>query len=335
MIKVVFFQRKRHSFGNFSLEFIFEDVRERLKDKIKAVKKESSFASTGFFPRLFNILESPFFQGNINHITGDIHYVAFLLKKNKTILTILDCGFLNIPESFKKKVLKFFWLTLPVSRVKYITTISEASKKDILKYSNCQPDKITVIPVAVSNIYQPSPSIFNKAKPQLLQIGTAPNKNIPRLIEAIKDIPCHLVIIGKIDDALINQLEKYSISYENKYNLPLEALHEEYKNCDILTFVSTFEGFGMPIIEANCVERAVITGNVTSMPEIAGNAACVVDSFDVNAIRAGILKIIQDDSFRNCLIENGKINKNRYTASAIADMYFELYQKTYIQGGSK
>lgn len=335
MIKVVFFQRKKHPFGNFSLEFIFEDVRARLSTKILAVKKESFFASTGFFPRLFNILEASFFQTDVNHITGDIHYISFLLKKNKTILTILDCGFLNIEESIKKRVLKFFWLTMPISRVKYITTISEASKKDILKHSDCNPDKIKVIPVAVSSIYQPYPNSFNKVKPRLLQIGIAPNKNIPRLVEAIKNIPCHLVIIGKINDSLIAQLEEHSISYENQYNLPLESLYEEYKKCDILTFVSTFEGFGMPIIEANCVERPVITGNITSMPEIAGNAACVVDPFDVSAIRTGILKIIQDDSYRNQLIENGRLNKNRYSADAIADMYFELYQKVYTESTLK
>ena len=335
MIKVVFFQRKRYSTGNFSLEFIFDDVRARLNTQIVAIKKISSFTSNGFFPRLFNILEAPFFQAEVNHITGDIHYIALLLKKNKTILTILDCGFLNMPESFKRKVLKFFWLTMPVARVKYITTISEASKIDILKNCSCDPDKIKVIPVAVANIYQPVPTNFNKAKPRLLQIGTAPNKNIPRLIEAIKDIPCHLVIIGKIDNTLISQLEQYSISYENKYNLSIEELYEEYKKCDILTFVSTFEGFGMPIIEANCVERPVITGNITSMPEIAGNAACIVDPFDMSAIKAGILKIIQNDTFRNTLIENGKSNKNRYSAAAIADMYFELYQKVNIENKSK
>ena len=335
MIKVVFFQRKRYSTGNFSLEFIFEDVRARLSSKILAITKISSFTSTGFFPRLFNIIEAPFFQADINHITGDIHYIAFLLKKRKTILTILDCGFLNIEESFKKKVLKLFWLTLPVRRVKYITTISEASKKDILKNCQCDPNKIKVIPVAVSEIYQPYSSTFNKTKPRLLQIGTAPNKNIARLIEAIKDISCHLVIIGKIDNVLINQLEEYSISYENKFNLSLEELYEEYKKCDILTFVSTFEGFGMPIIEANCVERPVITGNITSMPEIAGNAACIVDPFDILAIQKGIIKIIQDNDYRNELIENGRINKNRYSASAIAEMYFELYQKVNIENISK
>ena len=335
MIKVVFYQRKRYLAGNFSIEFIFDDVRARLNSKIRAVKKISSFRSDGILPRLFNLLEAPFYQADVNHVTGDIHYVCALLKKNNTILTIHDCGFLNIEESIKKKILKLFWLTLPIHRVKYITTVSEATKKDILKHAHCNPDKIKVIPVAVSTIYQPVPTIFNKSKPRLLQIGTAPNKNIPRLIEAIRGIPCHLVIIGKIDDTLMTQLEEHSISYENKYNLSIEELYEEYKECDILTFVSTFEGFGMPIIEANCVERPVITGNVTSMPEIASNAACIVDPFDINAIREGLLKIIQDNTFRNTLIENGKINKNRYSASTIADKYFELYQKVNIENISK
>ncbi|NJL74867.1 MAG: glycosyltransferase family 4 protein [Saprospiraceae bacterium] len=102
---------------------------------------------------------------------------------------------------------------------------------------------------------------------------------------------------------------------------------QQYLDCDILVYVSTYEGFGMPIIEANSVERPVLTSNVTSMPDVAGNAACLVDPFDVQAIRQGLLQIINDATYREQLLANGRINKLRFDPDYIANSYYELYKK--------
>jgi glycosyltransferase involved in cell wall biosynthesis len=90
--------------------------------------------------------------------------------------------------------------------------------------------------------------------------------------------------------------------------------------------VSTFEGFGMPIVEANCVERVVLTSNISSMPEVAGNAACLVNPYAIEDIRAGFLKIIHDASYREQLIKNGRQNRQRFDESLIAASYYKLYQ---------
>ncbi|MBL0024751.1 MAG: hypothetical protein IPO98_06895 [Saprospiraceae bacterium] len=93
-IKVVFFHRKPVT-GSFSVEYIFDDVRSRLSASIHAIKFECRCISQGLWNRIINTIESSQNQGDINHVTGDIHFITLLMKKSKTILTILDCVFMN------------------------------------------------------------------------------------------------------------------------------------------------------------------------------------------------------------------------------------------------
>ncbi len=95
----------------------------------------------------------------------------------------------------------------------------------------------------------------------------------------------------------------------------------------MLLFASTFEGFGMPIVEAQRIGRCVVTSNISSMPEVAGNGACFVDPFSVNSIREGLLKVIADSKFRLELIENGLINCRRFTEEKIAEAFYHVYDK--------
>ena len=89
------------------------------------------------------------------------------------------------------------------------------------------------------------------------------------------------------------------IEYENWSNLSLDEVVRKYQQCDLLTFCSTYEGFGMPIVEANVVGRPVVTSDISSMPEVAGNAACLVDPFDSASIRSGIRRVIKDIDYRS------------------------------------
>ncbi len=95
----------------------------------------------------------------------------------------------------------------------------------------------------------------------------------------------------------------HKIDYENFVNLKMKNYLKSIKRCDILFFASTYEGFGMPIVEANIVGRPVITSNFYSMPEVAGDSALIVDPYNIDEIRNGILKIINDDVNRNELIK--------------------------------
>ena len=327
-IKINFFQRKPRNGFSFSLEYIFEDIRKRLIDKIDARVFISKCYNDGYYSKFINIIEAAFRQGNdINHVTGEIHFLNLLMRKKRVVLTVLDCGMMPRKTGLAKIIVKWLYLTGPVKRAKVVTSISEATKAEIVGYTGCNPDKIRVIPVAIAPVFQPVHKQFNKTKPVILHIGTGHNKNLLRLIESLNNIECHLTIVGKLNPEYLEALSKFNVDYSNEYNVSNERLLEKYHECDILTFVSTFEGFGMPIVEANAVERVVVTSNLSSMPEVANEAACLVDPFSIEDIRNGILKVINDDNYRETLIEKGRVNKLRFNPDLIANQYFQLYQE--------
>jgi glycosyltransferase involved in cell wall biosynthesis len=325
-IRVVYFSRKPRTLGNFSAESYFKSIRENIGENFICIDKKMPFYNSGFFKRLGNAIFCLFSQGDINHITGDIHYVAAFLDKSKTILTVLDCGMLYESSGFKHRLFKFFWFKMPVKKSVHITAISNATKLDVIKFTGCNESKISVMYVCIDPAFTKREKPFNVAEPRILQIGTNTNKNLDRLILALKGINCRLVIIGKVDERLIQLLVANEINHEIKdWQLTSDEIREEYKKCDLLSFVSTLEGFGMPIVEANAVGRVVITGNVTSMPEVAGNAAHLVDPFSIAEIHDGFVKIINDQTYRDKLIENGLENCKRFSIETISDQFRSLY----------
>ena len=327
-IRVAFFHRKPRALGNFSIETYFQQIREYLPQPFQPVYVEMPFESNGLWRRLANAIYCFFKQEDINHITGDIHYVAAFLRTKKTILTIHDCGSLHETSGIKHKILRFFWFAMPVAKSSLITANSTATKNDIIEQTQCSSDKIGVVYICVGSQFQPQPKDFNAVNPRILHIGTAPNKNLERLISALKKIPCTLVIVGKISDAIKQLLLDNQITAECiDRRLSDEEMLKQYQQCDILSLVSTLEGFGMPIVEANAVGRVVITSNTTSMPEIAGDAAVLVDPFDINAIREGFLKIIENSALRKELVQNGLKNHLRFQPKQLAEQYAQIYQK--------
>jgi glycosyltransferase involved in cell wall biosynthesis len=328
-ISVGFFQRRPRPGFSFSIEAIFEDVRDKLAAQIKSLVFISPYFNDGYFSKFRNIQAAARLQHKcqVNHITGEVHFLNLLMRKNKVLLTIHDCGMMYRKSGLAKIIVQWLYLKFPVSKSRIITTVSEATKRTIIGYTNCNPNKIHVIPVAVNQVFQPHQKAFHKARPVILHIGTGYNKNLERLIEALNGISCELVIVGKLSEEQSVLLQKHGTTYTNHYNVSTETIYQLYRECDLVAFVSTFEGFGMPIVEANVVERAVVTGNVSSMPEVASDAACFVDPFDVNSIREGILKVIRDDAFREELIVNGRKNKLRFEAGKIARQYYELYKE--------
>ena len=328
IINVVYFNRKPSSLGNFSIESYFKQVQSYMPKNIKITSLNMPFSSIGFFRRVCNIIFCYFHQGDVNHITGDIHYVALLLRKSKTVLTIHDCTVLARPRDLKFNLLKLFWYTIPVARSKVIIANSEATKAELLKYVVSRNHRIKIIHIVIGGQFVRVDKSFNTEKPRILHIGTAPNKNLARLIPSLQGIKCVLVIVGKVPKSIKNLIKFYNLETELKeYRLSDEEILNEYIKCDILSFVSTMEGFGMPIVEGNAVGRVVITSKSTSMPEIAGNSAFLVDPYDCKSIRDGFNKIISEKEFREKLILNGYQNCLRFHPLRVASQHAQIYEE--------
>lgn len=326
MLKITFFQRRPYDF-HFSIEKLFDTIRQHLSPAISQRVFTLPYYSVELLPRIKSALAARKNQGAINHITGDIHFITPFLKKNKTINTYHDFTFLQSSSGIKRFVLWFFWVYLPVKYSRYITVISQATKQELLALTKCSPAKVVVIPNIIPSDFAYRAKEFNHTQPTILHIGTTPNKNLHRLIEAIEGITCKLVIIGKLRPEIVSLLNKKSIHYENRFQISDAELVQEYVNCDVLSFCSLNEGFGLPILEAQATGRAVITSKVSSMPEVAGDGACLVNPYDVNAIKAGIQKVISDDHYRQQLIAKGLENVKRFKPKTVAGQYEALYKK--------
>ena len=283
------------------------------------------FESKGLLNRFKNIRFLLHQQYSIIHITGHDHYLLWWPFKN-VILTIHDIEALKRKSGLKKWLFKKLWFDLPIKNARLVTTISEFSKSEILSLSNYKtPIKVIHNPLALPLTF--SPKAFNSKVPRILHLGTKENKNLLRTIQAIKGLSCHLTIIGIPDKALLSLLEENEMSHTIKSNLSQEQMIGEYNTCDLLSFVSTYEGFGLPILEAQAIGRPIITSNVASMPEVAGNGALLINPFSIKEIKEGILKIINDGELRDSLIAHGLSNARRFNPSTIAKQYTDMYNK--------
>jgi glycosyltransferase involved in cell wall biosynthesis len=147
--RIVFFTRKPFA-NNFSLEIAFGVVRKFLPAEMECVVAESRYQSKGILRRIYNIVEAVFRQGDVNHITGDVHFLTFLLARKKTLLTVLDFIFMENSTGFKRWLMRLIWGVIPEKKVRLISVISQSTKNELLKYLNCNPDKVRVIPLPIS-----------------------------------------------------------------------------------------------------------------------------------------------------------------------------------------
>lgn len=325
-MNTVFFFRRANAAWHHSIEELFDTIIPSLPAQVISSRYVMKKNSMGLWNRVYNTIDAAFHQGEVNHITGDVHYIAAFLKKRKTILTIHDLRILSSCSGLKLAVIKFFWFTMPGFRVRYITVISEYIKKELIQQTNINAEKILVVHDCISSSITPYPREFNSKKPVLLQIGTTHNKNLERVVAAIRELDVTLVIIGKLTEEHLRLLEQNKISFENYFNLPYDQVLDHYRKCDIVMFASLYEGFGLPILEANAVGRPVITGNNTALPEVAGNAALVIDAENTDEIREAVTRLLNDQVLREKLVSNGFENIKRFRPDVIGEKYAAIYK---------
>jgi len=322
--KILFVERKFNEF--VSIEKAFREIASGLSDNFASEFQQLRYGN-GIVDIVKNVLFFRKKEADIYHVTGHVHYIAMLLPRDRTVLSIMDVGFLIRYSGIKRFVLRKLLLDWPVRRAKYITAISEATKKEIVEHTGCDPNKIWALDLPLlPHVQGGRPKEFNADCPTILQVGTMPNKNVPNLAHALKGLKCKLRVIGRMTDEQVAVLKENEIDFDSAFNLTDDEIRDEYERADIISFCSLHEGFGLPIIEGQIMGRPVITSNRSPMIETSGRAAYLADPEDPASIRAGIDKIIGDSEYRRELIGKGAENIKRYEPRAIAKQYEDLYE---------
>ena len=273
------------------------------------------------------------------------------IKKCKFLPVIHDLYFEHYPQEIPFLASKFFkrYFKQYVKKATRIATVSEYSKQDISSYYKISPDKIDVVYDGANELFAPAPKGERNFKlplglgqedPYFIFVGAlSPRKNVARLLKAFDEFKTaepsnvKLVIVG---EKLFMTAEIESVLGEMKFKndivftgrLGTSDLNNVLGSALALTFVPYFEGFGIPIVEAMYCDVPVITSNVTSMPEVAGDAALLVDPFSIDSIKDAMLKIYKDQALRNKLIENGRKQREKFSWDKTAEKLWNCIEKT-------
>ena len=285
--------------------------------------------------------------GNLSLFHTSYHPVPKL--KIPTILTIHDLRFCHFPNTYKKSRLLFLRSVVPysISNSNQILTVSNDTKTDLIKYYDVNPRKIAVSYNSVSSKFikcndeDNNIEVIHKyklPKKYLLYVGNLePRKNLEMLLKAyillLNDYDIKLVILGKNDwggSALFDMIHKNKLADKVIFTGYVDDndIHNVYKNALVLVFPSLHEGFGIPILEAMASGVPVVTSNISAMPEIAGDAAILVNPYCENSIKNGIVKILSSQKIRDNLIAKGIERIRQFSvkksAKIIVDNYIKL-----------
>ena len=268
----------------------------------------------------------------------------------KQLAVIHDLNFVHYQKDLPWLMSKYYNYYFPrfAHKATRIATVSEFSKQDIITQFKISSDKIDVVYNGSNKMFAPlnlsqqqaTRDKFSKGKSYFLFLGSLhPRKNIVNLFSSFDEFKNN----SESDVQLLMVGEKYywtsemrdcfeKMKFKNDVIFTGRLYDENLKNIVgsalALTYISYFEGFGIPIIEAMSCDVPVITSNVTSMPEVAGDAALLVNPFSVDEIKNAMLKIYKDEVFRNQLIEKGKIQKEKFSWDKTADKLWESIEKS-------
>ena len=272
-----------------------------------------------------------------------------LSTPGKSVGVIHDLNFEHFPEDIPWLVRKYYKTMFPrfAHKASRIATVSEYSKKDIAGSYGINPSKIDVVHNGAGNIFKP---LHADEKQQVRQrfsggseyfffVGTLhPRKNLVNLFRAFDQFKksdsrnIKLVIAG----AKMWWTDEIRLAYEEMEFRDEVIFTGRVSDQDLaslmatalaLTYVSYFEGFGIPILEAFSCDTPVITSNLTSMPEVAGNAAILTDPFSTNSIAEAMQKISADADFRQKLVAAGREQRLRYSWQQTAGKLWNCIEK--------
>jgi glycosyltransferase involved in cell wall biosynthesis len=277
------------------------------------------------------------------------HHIPYL-KHTPVVATVMDLIPLLHPEwaSSRLRKAKNFAFKRAILSASHIVTISEHSRNDLIDHLGISKDDISVVPLGVDQ------SFFRRADASqrkrvlddhrigegfFLFVGTLqPRKNVLRIVKAYRSLPEHvrrdhaLVIVGQYgwgSDELMQEIDALVRSNEGRWlsYVPQDDLLALMQSACALVYPSLYEGFGLPIVEGFASQCPVITSNTTSMPEVAGDAALLVDPFSVDQIAHAMQRAAEDAQLRQTLVELGLKRVKAYTWQASAKKHMRIFEQ--------
>lgn len=277
------------------------------------------------------------------------HYVLPPFVGCPSVVTIHDCIHLMFPQYLPNR---FAWLYAraflwsAAHRSARVLTVSEASKRDILRFYDIPPEKIEVIPNAIDDrfgIPPPEEEIvrvrerYQLQRPFILYVGNIkPHKNLDRLIEAFALLRgegfehLSLLIIGDEISRyprLRRTVQRHKLQKHVRFLgfVPDQTLAVLYRLASVFVFPSLYEGFGLPPLEAMASGTPVVTSNVSSLPEVVGDAAVLIDPYDPAAIAGGVREVLTDPDLRAALVAKGLARARAFSWEQSVRRIREIY----------
>jgi glycosyltransferase involved in cell wall biosynthesis len=279
------------------------------------------------------------------------HYVLPPAVRCPSVVTIHDTIHLTFPQYLPNRVAFAYargsmWAA--ARRSHRILTVSEASKRDILHFFDVPPEKIVVVHNAIDERFSREPRAEDVARVRerfqlqqqfVLYAGNIkPHKNLERLIEAFNGLrrsgldDLKLLIIGdQISKypALRRAVHRHKLHKHVRFlgYLPDDTLAILYRLAAVFVFPSLYEGFGLPALEAMASGTPVVTSNVSSLPEVTGDAAVLVDPYDVGAIEAGMRRVLTDPQLAADMRRRGLLRAREFSWERSVAKTWQVYQE--------
>ena len=321
-----------------------KDFNKRNADIIYSSGRHGGFYEKYYIPNLLNELHADLYHIPQNGIGFDFG------TEIPTIVTIHDLIPYLMPETVGKGYLERFLRDMPniISNSSGILTVSEYSKKDILKFFSFYPeDKIFVTPLAANDNFKPLDkndcksyvkNTFGVNDPYILYIGGfSLRKNALGLIKAFSKVSkdlnksYKLLLGGPLKDEgekLFNYVKENNLQDKVIFCGYLEddILPVLYSGCDAFVYPSFYEGFGLPPLEAMSCKAPVITSNITSIPEVTGDNAILVNPYDITELENALVTLLNDEALKATLSEQGYLRSLEFTWKKTAQNTLEAYK---------
>ena len=271
------------------------------------------------------------------------------LPGTKTLLTVHDLSFIRVPETASPSLRAYLERVVPRSarRADHILADSEATKRDLIELYNLPPEKLTVLlsgvdprfqPVGDSVVIMTTRSRYNIGeRPYILSVGTVqPRKNYSRLVQALANLrqsgeDVGLVIVGGrgwLEDTIYETIRETGMEEFVRFTGFAEEddLPALYSGAVCCALPSLYEGFGIPVLEAMACGTPVVTSNISSLPEVAGEAGLLVNPYDVEELTETLKRVIGDSGLREDLIQRGFEQAKRFTWAESAHHLRDIYR---------